>query len=110
MSKIQNLEAAGQLRLFAREIFGVAKKAVTVTKTAISEAKQGWEQLQLELTISALVGQVKATAKSVIVKIGAALLTISNELSSVSEAEAEIFGKSASDAIDALLGAGFQLR
>lgn len=110
MSKISKLEAAGQLRLFSREIFGVAKKAAIATKTAISEAKQGWEQMELELTISELVGQVKATARSVIVKIGAALLTISNELFSVSEAEAEIRGRSESDAIDALMGAGFSLR
>ena len=110
MSKIEKLEAAGQLRLFSLEAFVVAKKIATVTKTVVSEVKQGWKQLELDLTISELVGQVKATAKSVIVKIGAALLTISNEFFSVSDAENEIRGLSESDAIDALLGAGFQLR
>jgi len=43
-------------------------------------------------------------------KIGAALLTISNEFFSVSDTGNEIRGKSESDVIDALVGAGFSLR
>ncbi len=39
MSKISNLEAAGQIRLFDRAIFGFVKTAARVLKTKISDFK-----------------------------------------------------------------------
>lgn len=93
--KASILEGLGQLRI----------PGIDALRSLISP----WTALIADVK-TAMQAKITATAKSITIRIGRALLMISKEDCLVDDVQAEITGLDEGNAIDTLLGFGFELK